>query len=351
MSAQPQVLESGVLVLRWRACSWLLAWRPLCVTTLLAAGLLGAVVLALLVGSQWLSPAVIWQVVQGDASSSLLILEFRLPRVLVAVVAGMALALAGGLLQTLTGNRLASPELLGLTDGATCTMLIALVLSPEGSFGPWWVGPLGALLAMASLLVVSGGVGQRGQRMLIVGIGLACLLRAMAELALSQQSLQHASAIYAWTTGSLAGKGTATLLPLAAGLAVLLPLAMLCRRQLALLRLDVDVAATLGVPVRAVQWLTLLTAVSLAGLAVGLCGPLAFVALAAPIIAERWAGGAAMPLPACALLGGMLVVLADLLGRILLPNAELPAGVICNLLGGPFLLWVLLGKGSAGKRE
>jgi iron complex transport system permease protein len=123
---------------------------------------------------------------------------------------------------------------------------------------------------------------------------------------------------------------------------LLLPPAMLLSRRLELLRLGVDSAASLGVPVRATQWTALLLAVLMAGLAVGVCGPIAFVALAAPFIAcrRRIAVGSA------ALAGALLVAAADTVGRIVLESAELPAGVICNLLGGPFLLWILLTERS-----
>jgi iron complex transport system permease protein len=123
---------------------------------------------------------------------------------------------------------------------------------------------------------------------------------------------------------------------------LLLPPAMLLSRRLELLRLGVDSAASLGVPVRATQWTALLLAVLMAGLAVGVCGPIAFVALAAPFIAcrRRIAVGSA------ALAGALLVAAADTVGRIVLDGAELPAGVICNLLGGPFLLWILLTERS-----
>ena len=343
---QAEVLDADMRLLRCGRFSLLFARRSLWVTLGLSMLLAAAVGMALLAGSTWLSPRQLLAVLQGQAAPGmqLLVLEFRLPRVLVGLLAGTALGLAGCLIQALTRNRLATPDLLGVADGATLGVFVALISSAAGMFGPWWVGPLGALGAVVLLLIAAGNLGSRGQRLLIVGLALSSLLRAVTELALSRQELMHASALYAWSIGSLNGRSYATALPLAVGLLLLLPLTLLSTRRLALLRFDLEIASGLGLPVRSTQWQALLTAVLLAGLAVGVCGPITFVALAAPFVAERLAGGGRIALLGAALVGATLVVAADTLGRVLLAAAELPVGVICNLLGGPFLLWLLLSE-------
>ncbi|MFC5475416.1 FecCD family ABC transporter permease [Paraherbaspirillum soli] len=345
-------LEPGVILLRCGRFSLLFAWRSLAAIAGLSTALACAVGIALMAGATWLSPPQLVSILLGHATPGLqlLVLEFRLPRVLVGLLAGAALGLAGCLIQALTRNRLATPDLLGVADGATLGVFVALIGSASGMFGPWWVGPLGALGAVVLLLVASGDLGSRGQRLLIVGLALSSLLRAVTELALSRQELMHASALYAWSIGSLNGRSYSAALPLAIGLLLLLPPTLLTTRRLALLRFDTEIAAGLGLPVRATQWQALLSAVLLAGLAVGVCGPIAFVALAAPFIAERLVGGGRIALLGAALAGATLVVGADTMGRVLLSAAELPVGVICNLLGGPFLLWLLLSerKGAMG---
>lgn len=280
----------------------------------------------------------------GPAGLQLLVNELRLPRVVAGALAGLALGSAGCLVQALTRNRLATPDILGVADGATLGIFVGLIAGGSGLMGPWWCGPVGAFAALGVLLLAAGRMDGRGHAVLIVGIGVASLLRAITELALSRQELMHASALYTWSVGSLAGRGYAAALPLAAGLLLALPPALLLTRRLALLRLGPDIAASLGMPVRSTQWQALLLAVLLAGLAVGVCGPIAFVALAAPYVASRLDGGQRIALPAAALVGALLVVVADTLGRLVLDGAELPAGVICNLLGGPFLLWLLLSE-------
>jgi iron complex transport system permease protein len=280
----------------------------------------------------------------GPEGLQLLVNELRLPRVVAGTLAGLALGSAGCLVQALTRNRLATPDILGVSDGATLGIFVGLIAGGSGLMGPWWWGPLGAFAALAALLLAAGRMDARGHAVLIVGIGVASLLRAITELALSRQELMHASALYTWSVGSLAGRGYAAAVPLAACLLLALPPALLLSRRLALLRLGTDMAATLGVPVRATQWQALLLAVLLAGMAVGVCGPIAFIALAAPYIAARLEGSQGIALPSAALAGALLVVAADTLGRLVLDGAELPAGVICNLLGGPFLLWLLLSE-------
>ncbi|MFC4158686.1 FecCD family ABC transporter permease [Chitinimonas lacunae] len=346
--SQSTVLEPGLRALRCGAYSLLLPTRPLWSAFGLAVTLLLAFCIALLAGSTWLSPAQLLTALTGDGTGgTALLIEFRLPRVLVAVLGGAALGMAGCLIQALMRNRLASPDLLGVADGATFAVLLALMASPTGMLGPWWVGPLGAIAAVTLLVGAAGRLGTRGQRVLVVGLGLSSLLRALTELALSRENLMHANALYSWSIGNLAGRSIESVWPLAATLTLLLPLAAFNARRLALLRFDSEVAATLGLPVRRTQWQALAMAVLLAGVAVGVCGPIAFVALAAPVLAERLAGGGRIAPIGAALAGASLVVLADTVGRTTLATAELPAGVICNLLGGPFLLWLLLSDNSA----
>ncbi|MGE5864339.1 MAG: FecCD family ABC transporter permease [Rhizobacter sp.] len=342
------VLEPGVRVLRWGGLSVLLAGRPMRAAVLSGTTLLMLCGLAMAAGSTWLGPGDLLTLLRGEASpaTALLVWEFRWPRIVVAMLCGALLGLAGLLLQTLMHNRLAAPDLMGVSDGASLAMLLALIAGGTGLLGPWWIAVTGAVGATALLLGLSGGIGTRGQRVLVVGLAVAALLHALTELLLSRQTLQHAAALYAWSIGSLQGRGDESVPPLATALALVAPGCAYLGRRLALLQLDPDLAAALGLSLRATQWQALGLATVAAGLAVAVCGPVAFVALAAPLIAVRLAGGG-VPCVGAALAGAALVLAADTAGRILLPSAELPVGVICNLLGGPFLLWLLHRKTTA----
>lgn len=307
-----------------------------------------AAVLALAAGPGGVSPAdaVAALAGHGSATDRLLVLEIRLPRVASALLAGLTLGLAGCLIQTLAHNRLTTPEILGLHEGATLAVLIAVVVGPAATLGPWWLAPLGAGVVTLALLALAGGIGTRGYRVLIVGLAIAMALRAGNELLLSRQSLQHASAVYAWSIGGLGGRDFSAVIPGGLCIVVLLPLAVAAGRALALLRLSEDTAASLGLRVRATQLGALVLAVALAGLGVGIGGPIGFVALAAPILAAGLAGRAHLPLIGAAWMGALLVLAADTAGRLLTAPSEVPAGVVTSVLGGPFLLWLVIRGGA-----
>ncbi|MGA4843861.1 Fe(3+)-hydroxamate ABC transporter permease FhuB [Streptomyces sp. G45] len=340
---------SGLLVLRRGPLSLLVARRSALAAVALAALLACAVVLSAYTGQSDMGIARTFHAVlgQGDRFDVLLVQKFRLGRIVAGLVAGAALGLAGCLTQTLARNRLATPELLGVNDGATAAVLLSVALSSTGTFGAWWAGPIGALVAVLVVTAVSGGPGQRGYRVLVVGLAMSALASAITQVVLARRSLNSASSLYVWTSGSLNGRGYSVAVPVLIGLAVLVPLAVVTARHLGVLRFDDDTAASLGAGPARTRLLCLGLAVALAGLAVGVCGPVGFVALASPVIAARLAGPLRVPLIGSMLTGALLVVAADTLGRIAFSGSELPVGVVTTVLGGPFLLWVLLGRSAA----
>ncbi|MFB7909747.1 Fe(3+)-hydroxamate ABC transporter permease FhuB [Kitasatospora sp. NPDC056076] len=330
--------------LRYGAWSLLVPRRPLLAGLGLATALLAVVVVSAHAGQSELGLGKTFQAVfgYGERLDVLLVQKFRLGRIVAGLAAGAALGLAGCLTQTLARNRLATPELLGVNDGATAAVLISATAS--GTFGAWWAGPLGALAAVLVVTLVSGGLGARGYRVLVVGLAMSALASAVIQVALARRSLNSAGSLYVWTSGSLNGRDYAIATPALLGLAVLVPTALVVARRLAVLRFDDSVAASLGVDPGRVRLACLLLAVALAGLAVGICGPVGFVALAAPVLAARLAGPTRVPVLGSALTGALLVVLADTLGRVLIGGVEIPVGIVTTVLGGPFLLWVLLGR-------
>ncbi|WP_406294610.1 Fe(3+)-hydroxamate ABC transporter permease FhuB [Embleya sp. NBC_00888] len=337
------------LVLRRGGLSLLLPGRAVLTTTVLAVALVGAVVLSVYSGQRELGLVRTFDAVfgRGDHFDVLLVREFRLGRIIAGVAAGAALGVAGCLTQTLARNRLATPELLGVNDGATAAVLISVTFSASGTFGAWWAGPIGAMVAVVVVTAVAGGLGQRGYRVLVVGLALSALASAITQVVLSRRSLNSASALYVWSLGSLNGRGYDVAGPVLIGLAVLVPLALVLGRKLDVLRFDDSTAASLGVDPARIRMICLIAAVCLAGLAVGICGPVGFIALAAPVIAGRLAGPLRVPILGSMLVGAILIVLADMLGRVVLDGAEIPVGVVSTVLGGPFLLWVLLGRSGA----
>ncbi|WP_093563332.1 Fe(3+)-hydroxamate ABC transporter permease FhuB [Streptomyces sp. OspMP-M43] len=344
-----RVRPADTLVLRRGPLSLLVTRRAALAALALAGALLFAVVLSAYAGQSDMGVGRTFRAVlgQGDRFDVLLVQKFRLGRIVAGLTAGAALGLAGCLTQTLARNRLAAPELLGVNDGATAAVLLSVTLSATGSFGAWWAGPLGALAAVIVVTTVSGGLGQRGYRVLVVGLAMSALASAITQVVLSRRSLSSASSLYVWTSGSLNGRSYSVAVPVLIGLAVLVPVALVVARHLGVLRFDDATASSLGSAPGRVRALSLLLAVALAGLAVGICGPVGFVALASPVIASRLAGPLRVPLVGSMLTGAVLVVAADTLGRIALDGAELPVGIVTTVLGGPFLLWVLLGRSAA----
>ncbi|MFK8850674.1 FecCD family ABC transporter permease [Streptomyces sp. Ac-502] len=330
------------LVLRTGAFSWLFPRRGSLVAVALGVLILVLVALGTFASSTGMSfsETLAGLFGTGDPATVMLVQDFRLPRIAVGVLVGAALGIAGCLTQTLAGNRLATPDLIGVNEGATAAVVASVVGSSTGMIGEWWLGPVGAVLAAALVVLCAGGAGHRGHRVLVVGIGVSTVVGAVTDLVMSRQNDNTAGGVFLWTVGSLSGRDWSVGTPLLLILLGLLPFALAAGNRLQLLRFDDDTAAGLGVPVRRIRALALTLAVVLSGAAAGIGGPIAFVALAAPVLADRLGGRARVPVLASGLVGGALIAGADALGRVIAP-VEIPVGVVTSVLGGPFLLWVL----------
>ncbi|MFF5897183.1 FecCD family ABC transporter permease [Streptomyces argenteolus] len=330
------------VVLRTGTLSWLLPRRSALAAALLLPLLVVLVALAVMASSTGmsLSQTLSGLLGTGDAGTVMIVREFRLPRIFTGLMVGAALGIAGCLTQTLAGNRLATPDLVGVNDGATAAVIAAAAGSTTGMVGDWWLGPIGAVLAAAIVVLCAGGAGSAGYRVLVTGIGVSTFIGAVSDLIMSRENDNTAGGVFLWTVGSLSGRDWGVGTPLAIVLLVLVPLALAAGHRLQLLRFDDDVAASLGVDLRRLRAGALALGVALAGTAVGVGGPIAFVALAAPVLAQRLAGPTRVPVIGSALTGAALIAAADALGRVAAP-VELPVGVVTSVLGGPFLLWVL----------
>ncbi|MFI2026490.1 FecCD family ABC transporter permease [Streptomyces buecherae] len=348
--AAPRVAPADSTVLRTGTWSWLFPHRAALVSLGLLAVIAVIVALATLASSTGMSVGTSLRGLlgTGDRLTVMLVREFRLPRIVVGLLVGAALGIAGCLTQTLAGNRLATPDIIGVNEGATAAVVASVVGSSTAMVGDWWLGPLGAAGAAALVVLCAGGAGTRGYRVLVVGIGVSTIIGAISDLVMSRQNDNTAGGVFLWSVGSLSGRDYGVGEPLALCLLVLVPLALVAGRRLDVLRFDDDVAAALGLNVPLLRGLTLALAVALAGIAVGIGGPIAFVALAAPVIATKLYGPTRVPVIGSALVGAALVAASDALGRVVAP-VEIPVGVITSVLGGPFLLWVLFGGSPSRK--
>jgi iron complex transport system permease protein len=288
------------------------------------------------------SPAVVLQQLFGNDGSQagVLIHEYRIPRTLGAFVTGSALAVAGAIMQSVTRNPLASPGIFGINAGGTAAVTCALVVL--GGLGPvsfLWTAFAGAALAGAIVYAMAslGKGGLTPMRMTIAGAAIAAMFNAVTfgALTLSQQTMAQALPFLA---GSLAGSTLEKVLVVLPSVAVGMVLAMAISRSLTSMTLGDETARALGVQLTQVRLVAGLVVVLLAGSAVAVAGPITFVGLAVPHIARRLAStDYRRMLPHAAMLGAILMSMADVLGRVRLGfgSSEVPVGIITALLGVP----------------
>ncbi|SDE42397.1 iron complex transport system permease protein [Blastococcus fimeti] len=284
----------------------------------------------------------------GEGPQNFIVLQLRAPRVIVGLLVGLALGVAGALFQTFARNPLASPDTLGITVGASVGAVAALVLTGGGSvgallggFGVQLAALFGALVTGLLLFLLAWRDGIDGYRLVLVGIALWSVGGALVDWLLTNAQVYDAAAAYVWITGSLNARTWDQAVPLALALAVLVPLSLATGRALGVLQFGDDTARGLGLRLPMAQAAVVLLAVALTAVAVSAAGPITFVALVVPQVAVRLTGGSRPPLLASGLLGAVLVVSADLVTRTLLPEA-LPVGILTAVIGAPYLLWLLV---------
>ncbi|MGG5282431.1 FecCD family ABC transporter permease [Pseudomonas viridiflava] len=337
------------LTLRYRGFSRRFSLAGL--TRLLAALAFTLLVMlgSLALGKVNLSPATLFDVLFGQADQRLVFIveQLRMPRLALAALVGAALAVSGLILQSIIRNPLASPDLLGITSGASAAAVIYLSFF-SAAMGAQFLPPAaisGAGLAALAIYLLAWNQGASPLRLVLIGVGVSALLAAVTTFILVFSPLTTTLSAYVWLTGSVYGASWPEPRALAGWLVVVLPLLVLLARQVRVQQLDDDLAQGIGVRV---QWLRaglLLVSVALAGLAVAWGGAIAFVGLIAPHIAKRlvppgFAGQALMS----ALMGANLVMLADLAGRTLFLPLDLPAGIFVAVLGTPFFLYLLINQ-------
>ncbi|MFF4272485.1 FecCD family ABC transporter permease [Streptomyces sp. NPDC001536] len=284
----------------------------------------------------------------GDPGTRLIVHELRLPRALAGLLVGIAFGVSGALLQTLTLNPLASPDMMGITQGAGTAVVAGIVLGWDAGLSTQSLGLIGALSAAALVYALAWKRGATGYRIVLVGIGVAWICTSATDYLMARGQRFQAQAALGWLVGNLNGRTWDQIGPLATAVAVLVPAALLLGRQLRILQLGDDVARGLGTRVQTVRVAVLLAAVGLVAFGTAAAGPVAFVALAAPQVAQRLAGTAFPPPVAAGLTGAVMVLVSDLAARKLIPDTELPVGIVTGVLGAPVLLWLLVRANRAG---
>ena len=317
-------------------------WLGLC------AFLAGVVVVAACAGHEWASPADLMRAVGGDqALRSRLLFEWRMPRVLAAGLVGALLGMGGTIFQGVFRNPLAEPYLLGSAGGAALGATVALLVpmaAPQSIMLPLlaFAGAWGATVFVVAISRVAGAVDAAG--MLLAGVAVAAILGALRSflmLALSDETVSL-QIVLSWVLGGVQTPSWPMLGLLALISATCLGLALLLASRLDVLGLGETMATAFGLNVNRFVALAVLVGSLVVAAAVAFGGLVAFVGLAAPHIARRFVGPLHRPLlPASALVGAIVVILADAIARAALPPAEIPLGLVTAVAGGPFFILLL----------
>ena len=298
--------------------------------------------LSIRLGTYTLSFEEIWAAFQPDNKNYFTLMEYRLPRAVLAILLGGALAISGVLVQSVVRNPLASPDILGINNAAGLVAVSVLMFLPNLAF--YWMpifAFLGGVLSFVILWIVCG-FNFRPIKMAIIGVALSALWAAISHYLMLTNPVEINTAML-WLTGSLWGRSWSYLNVVLPWLVVLLPLPFIFCRDLDTLGLGENKASTLGVTVNKVQISVLVLAVALSTTAVAICGPIAFLGLVAPHLARRLVGGRHRTLlPAALIIGALLLQLSDILARVIDPPTELPAGILTAIIGAPYFFYLLM---------
>lgn len=278
---------------------------------------------------------------RGDETSTLVLVEFRLPRLVLGAMVGVAFGLAGGLFQSVLRNPLASPDIIGVTQGASVGAVGALLWAGVGGLWVPAAALVGAMVVAALNVLLAWRGGVSGHRFVLCGIGLAFVASSVLGYLLTRSDVRNAQEALVWLSGSVAGATWEGNAQLALALAVLVPAALLMSPRLRMLGLGDDTASALGVRAGSTRLTALALGTALAAVGTAAAGPVAFVALASAPIARRLVGDGRVALVPTALVGVAMVTASDLAAQHALPDLDVPVGLVTGLVGGGYLIWLL----------
>ncbi|WP_217987109.1 FecCD family ABC transporter permease [Dietzia natronolimnaea] len=313
---------------------------------LVAAALFTA---SLMVGRMFYPPADVLGVILGHdvAGASFTVGRLRLPRAVLAVLTGVCFGIGGVTFQTMLRNPLASPDIIGISSGASAATAFAIVvLGLGGAQVSVFAIVTGIAVALAIYLLAYRG-GVVGTRLVLIGIGTAAMLNAATNYILKTAPQWELQEAMRWITGSLNGASWSQVQPVLVACLVFAPVLLLKSRDLSMLRLGDDTASALGVRTELTRIMLIVAAVGLIAFATAAAGPIAFVAFLSGPIAARLVGPHGSPLVPAALVGVILVLGADLVGQYAF-GSRYPVGVITGVLGAPYLIYLIARTNRTG---
>jgi ferric citrate transport system permease protein len=315
-------------------------YTQLLLSTFLLLLLLAGV--SLVTGAESLTIKTVLQTLINGGDQDFIVNYYRLPRILIAILVGMGLAISGVLTQGIIRNPLASPDLMGISGGAGLSACTVLLIWPN--INNVWLPPVALLGGFSAALIIwllNRWHSPSPARLALVGIAISAFLSSCINFLLVLHPVEVNSAMI-WLTGSLWGRNWDYLWPLLPWLIILVPFSFYLAWSLDLFALGEETANALGVDTQRLQVIALLSSVALASVSVAVCGTIGFVGLLAPHLARLLVGSRhKLILPCAALIGALLVLSADTLARNLAPPLELPAGVLTAILGAPYFLFLL----------
>ncbi len=325
--------------------------RALVVIVVLAAVAAGAAIVLIGSGDYAMTPGEVVSTLFGHGTfqQEFVVTDLRLPRVLVGLLVGAALGVGGAVFQTVSRNPLGSPDVLGFGQGATVGALMVIVLSQGGAAAVAGGAVVGGLVTGVVVYLLAWKRGMHGYRLVLVGIGSAAMLTAAAQYLITKANLVDATRAVVWMTGSLDGRDWAQVWPLLVVCGLLIPLVLGHGRALRMMEMGDDAAYALGVRVERTRLVLMGCAVLLVAVATAAAGPITFVSLSAPQLARRLTRSPGPNLASSAFMGAALLLVADWIAMDAFGDRQLPVGVVTGVLGGCYLLWLLVSERRAGR--
>lgn len=344
MSSSPVQFGHRQCVVRFGSVSARASWRAITVVAALLAVALVTAIVAVGLGKYQVALGDVLAVLTGSNTSfdRVVVLEWRMPRMLMALMVGAALGVSGAIFQALTRNPLGSPEIIGINFGAYTGTLTVLATVGGGYYAVAGGALVGGLATAATVYALSYRNGVAGYRLIVVGIGVGAVLNSVNQWIVIK--LDHHTAVTAavWQQGTLSGLTWDQVVPMTVCLIVLTGALLALGPQLPVLQLGDDAAGALGIRPDRARLAYLVVGVGLVALACAAAGPITFIALVAPQLARRLTASPGVALLPAAAMGAVLLLVGDVIAQQMIPDDELPVGVVTVSLGGIYLVYFLV---------
>lgn len=323
--------------------------RSLYTVLILALLLVLSAAVAVSLPGAGITTAKVWSVFQGNESglAHTIVFSWRAPRIVTALLVGAALGIAGSLFQALTRNPLGSPDIIGFNTGAYTGVILTMMAGMTGFVSVAFGALVGGLATALAVMAFSVRVRIDGLRIILVGLGISAMLSAFNRWLITRGDLNTAMSAASWGAGTLNGIRWSAATPAVIALAVIVALALLLGSRIDILNLGDDTATALGLPVNRSKLVLLVVGVLLVAITTAIAGPISFIALAAPHIAQRITASPRTPLLVSALTGATLLLVADIIAQRAFSPVQLPVGLVTVVIGGIYLLTLIA---SASRR-